>query len=172
VLKANKLLFALCSTAIVVQAMAASAKPPRTLLTVECSVLAQQIRNGLALQVKFDSSASTPTRLSSEPHFALYRDSEAKLQMGITVRADTFKVQEVVVPANGSAIVEYRVEPVLLESLRCNADEPRAAALIFRSQSDSTGPERCVLRSFSGDSIPMNRECPGGRPLTADGKSQ
>ena len=170
--KTNKILFALCSIATASHAVAASAKPPKIMQNLECNVLAQRINNGLALKVSFDSSSTTPTRLSQEPHVALYRDSEATLQMGITVRADTFKVQELVVPANGTAISNYQVEAGLLEALRCNDGQPRAAALIFRSQSDATMSERCVLRGFSVDLIPMNKECPGGTPLTAEGKRQ
>lgn len=171
-LKTRKLLFALCSIATVGTAVATSAKPPPISRNLECNVLSQRISTGLALKVKFDNSATTPTRLSQEPHVALYRDSEAMLQMGITVRADTFRVQEVVVPAKGTAIAEYRVEAWLLEALRCNDGEPRAAALIFRSQDHPTASERCVLRGFSDDLIPMNKECPGGTPLTAEGKRQ
>ena len=171
-LKTNKLLFALCSIATAAHAVAASGTPAKIVQSLECNVLVQRIDSGLALKVRFDSSATTPTRLPQEPHVALYRDSEATLQMGITVRADTFRVQEVVVPANGTAISEYRVEAGLLEALRCNDGQPRAAALIFRSQSDETSSERCVLRGFSEDLIPMNKECPGGTPLTADGKRQ
>ena len=172
-LKTINLLIALCSMATAAHAVAAGAKPPRTLQDLECSVLEQRLNHGLVLRVRFVSSAITPTRLPPEPHVALYRDPEAKLQMGITVRADSFRVQEVVVPANGTAITEYRVTAGLLEALRCNDGQPMAAALIFRDQSGPTASEqRCVLRGFSENLIPMNTECPGGTPLTAEGKRQ
>lgn len=117
----------------------------------------------LQLWLSFENHGETPIQLPPGPHLVYYDDAQASEAMLITARLERLPNTPINVPAHGQVQALLALSGPRLAEFRCNGRLPSAAGLNFYHFSQWP-QRRCLLTGYALDALPMDPDCPGGRP--------
>jgi hypothetical protein len=153
----------LLALAFALATVTAAAEPPDQPGLV-CTVLSQQVANGMSLEIRFTNETESDLSLGPGPHLVWYLDAQAREPMDNTARAARVQNGPLVVPAKGARVALYAIAPKLTEQLGCNPARPAAAALYFY-QFNPRPSSRCVLQGYDLEALGLKPGCAASSPF-------